>query len=70
MQERSRQDRTRELLDNFIKGHLLMVSKLVMSLYPKEVDRFKREFPSLSFKVVKAYKTYTGKQYEVHITRK
>ena len=69
MDKKSRQDKTRELLNNFAEGERLSVNKLVMSLYPKELDRFKGEFPSMSFKVIRSFTTDSGKKYEVTVSK-
>lgn len=67
---KSRQDKTRELLNNFEEGNIVTSSQLAMSLYPKELDRFKGEFPLLSFKIIRTFNTDTGKKHEVEVERK
>lgn len=69
MQERSRQDRTRDLLFTFVEGNVLTTNELVMSLYPKEFDRFKKEFPTLSFKHIRTCQTEFGKKFEVKVSK-
>lgn len=66
---KSRQERTRDFLNQFEKGNL-PTSSLTMKLYPSELDRFKEEFPNLDFNVTKTIKSASKKMFEVRITEK
>lgn len=67
--ENSRQDRTREILTDFENGTGATVDALSLSLYPKELDKFKKEFPSLSFEKLRTYDTGSGKKIDVKVSK-
>lgn len=66
----SRQERIRPLLDQFSAGNGGVTDRLVLNLYPSELDRFKGEFANLDFVVTNTKKTASSKIYEVCITIK
>lgn len=70
MHNNSRKDRISEFLDQFVKGDVLTISKPIMSLYPKEIDYFKKYYPSLSFKIMDTIQTDSGMKYTVQVSKK
>lgn len=66
---KSRQEKTRDFLNQFTSGEF-PTPKLTMKLFPSELDRFKKEFLHLDFKVTRTLKYYSSKQFEVQITKK
>lgn len=66
----SRQEKLRPIFESFESGASANNDKLVLKLYPPELDRFKEEFPNLVFSVVSTKKTTCYKIHEVVITRK
>lgn len=69
MEEQFRQDRKRHFIENFEKGNLQNNNCTFLDLYPSELDRFKKEFPKLTFEVKGSHMYFQCKQYKVCIKK-
>lgn len=66
----SRQEQIRPLIEQFSKGKNI-TDRLVLELYPSELDRFKEDFPELNFTVISSRMTVLKcKIYKVRIKSK
>lgn len=65
---KSREEKLTERLTQLKEGKLATAG-LTRKLSPSELEKFKKDFPDLTFLTVYTFKSPYGKKYEVQITR-